>query len=192
MESYAFVLVSLIAIASVSHSVAQSLTHGAFPVEKLLINPIPTVTQLQFYMQAVDTGGNETTYRVSNSSITDSSPAKFGFVDIFDNLLTETPDPSSNIVGRSQGIFGTSDLSEVAVYNDLNVYFTSGIYNGSTLHIAGRFPVFTGYRELFVAGGTGYFRLATGIVTLREIAVDSMTMSAVVEFNVTVVHPILA
>lgn len=190
-----FTLISLVAFASISQSIALILSHGPdpLPVEKLLIPiPIPTVTQIQFYMQVVDEGRNETSYRIANASITNQSPTGFGFLNMMDNLITETPNPKSKLIGRAQGLIGGADLNEIGVYNHFNVFFISGIYNGSTLNIAGRDPVISDYRELSVIGGTKFFRLATGIVTLRGLSLDIATMDGVIEINITVIHPFSA
>ncbi|KAI4367220.1 hypothetical protein MLD38_022983 [Melastoma candidum] len=190
MSKHTFALVFLLTISSISHPIAQALTHGAISVDKLAIpNPTPEVTPLRFYMQVVDEGNKETSYRIANASITNQSPTGFGFLNMMDNLLTESPDPNSNLIGRAQGMIGSADLNMIGVYNNFNVYFTSGEYNGSTLNIVGRDPVFSAYREMSVVGGTKSFRLATGIVTLRDLSVDNATMDGVIEFNVTVIHP---
>ncbi|KAI4375650.1 hypothetical protein MLD38_013498 [Melastoma candidum] len=188
MAKLASSLMFVVAFATISQEIARALIPCPIPIDTLLCQTT-TVTRIRFYMQAIDVGTNETTYRLANASITNQSPTKYGFLDIFDNLLTETSDPRSNPVGRIQGLFGSADLNVIATYNSYNVYFTSGLYNGSTINIAGRDPVFSDYRELFVSGGTRFFRLARGIVTSRAITEDNTTMNAVIEFNVTVVHP---
>ncbi|KAI4375642.1 hypothetical protein MLD38_013493 [Melastoma candidum] len=189
MAKLASFLMFVVVFATFSHEIARALIPCPIPIDILLCQTT-TVTKIRFYMHGSGVGGNETAYRIANSSITNQSPTMFGFLDIFDNLLTETPDPTSNTVGRMQGFFASADLNEFATYNSYNVYFTSGVYNGSTINIAGRDPVLSDNRELFVSGGTLYFRLATGIVTLRTIPGDNVTTNTVFEYNVTVIHPI--
>lgn len=191
MDKYAFVALFCLAAATISsQSIAQSLTHGPVPVENLLIVP-PTKTQIQFYFHNVATGPNATAYRIANSSITNKSPTLFGFLNMIDNLLTVSPDPNSSPLGRAQGMYGSADMKTIGFFIDFNVYFTFGPHKGSTINIIGRDAVFSSHRELSVGGGTGHFRLATGIVTARTISGDNATMNAVFEFNVTVFHPIV-
>ncbi|KAI4367217.1 hypothetical protein MLD38_022980 [Melastoma candidum] len=190
MEKRAFGVVFLLAIASISQTVAQTLlTHGSIPVEKLFLGPLP-VTQIRLYFHNVAAGPKATAYRIANSSITNTSPTLFGFLNMIDNLLTASPDPNSPQLGRAQGLYGSADLNAIGFFINFNFYFTSGPYNGSTLNIIGRDAVFSNNRELSVGGGTGHFRLANGIVTARTISGDVATMNAVFEFNITVYQPI--
>ncbi|KAI4375640.1 hypothetical protein MLD38_013494 [Melastoma candidum] len=175
-------------LSAVASSTAQILNLSATPFN-FLPTLAPTVTQINCYYQNIASGTTEDSYGIANSSITNQSFTRFGFLDIDDVLLTEGPDPTSNVIGLAQGLFGSADLNTLGFLLEFNVYFPSGPYNGSTLHISGRDSPFLSYRELAVTGGTHYFRLAKGFVTMSTVFGNNSTMNATFEFNITVYHP---
>ncbi|PKI26287.1 hypothetical protein CRG98_049024, partial [Punica granatum] len=65
----------------------------------------------------------------------------------------------------------------------MNFVFIEGKYNGSTITILGRNPVFNAVREMPVVGGSGLFRFARGYVQLRTHNFDPKTGDATVEYN---------
>ncbi|KAL2542412.1 Dirigent protein 2 [Abeliophyllum distichum] len=146
------------------------------------------VTKLHFYLQDVVGGPNRTAYDVAKSEITDSLPSKFGKVWLFDNLVTAGPEPESKKVGRVQGIVGLSDLHEMAFVMLVNLVFTEGKFNGSTLSILGRNPWNDKVREVPVVGGTGVFRMARGYVITTTYSVDDPYTHGVIEYTVFVSH----
>ncbi|KAH7833184.1 hypothetical protein Vadar_003885 [Vaccinium darrowii] len=146
------------------------------------------VTKLHFYFHDQVSGKNLTAVTVAQANNTFQSPTLFGLVRVIDDALTVGPEPNSMIVGRAQGIYASSGLKEVGLLMTLNFVFTRGEYNGSTLSILGRNPVFDLYRELPVVGGSGVFRLARGIATAKTYSFSSTSGDAVVEYNVIVMH----
>ncbi|PHT84087.1 Dirigent protein 22 [Capsicum annuum] len=70
----------------------------------------------------------------------------------------------------------------------LNLVFTKGKYNGSTLSILGYNQIFHEYREMPIIGGSGVFRLAQGIATAKTYWADNATQNAIVEYHVVVLH----
>ncbi|KAL2469293.1 Dirigent protein 2 [Forsythia ovata] len=146
------------------------------------------VTKLHFYLQDVVGGPNRTVYDVAKSEITDSLPSEFGEVLVLDNLVTAGPEPESKKVGRMQGVVGLSDLHEMALFMLVNLVFTEGKFNGSTLSVLGRNPLNDKVREVQVVGGTGVFRMARGYVITRTHSVVDAHILSVYEYTVVVFH----
>ncbi|XP_057781575.1 dirigent protein 21-like [Salvia miltiorrhiza] len=119
--------------------------------------------KLHFFVQ--DLGVNHphtTTYDVAEASITANSATGFGKVRVIDDLVTAEADANSRPLGRAQGLVTKSDLNTIGITMNINIYFTSGQFAGSTLSILGRNEINDDQRELVVAGGTGVFRFAHG------------------------------
>ncbi|XP_049364193.1 dirigent protein 22-like [Solanum verrucosum] len=146
------------------------------------------VTKFRFYFHDIVSGKNPTTVQIAQSNMTAKSPTAFGFVSMIDDPLTVEPEPNSTIVGRAQGIYGSADQNEVALLMTLNFVFTTGKYNGSTLSVLGRNPVFHQYREMPIVGGSGVFRLAQGIAAAKTYSLNTTNGDAIVEYNVKVLH----
>lgn len=85
-------------------------------------------------------------------------------MNVVDDLILTGPERTSKQVGRAQAVMAFASEDDVAVLMAINLAFTEGKYNGSTVTVLGRNMVFTELREMPVAGGTGVFRFATGYV----------------------------
>lgn len=105
-----------------------------------------------------------------------------------DDPLTETPDPNSKLVGRAQGLYGSSCQQELGLIMAMNYGFTDGIYNGSSISILGKNSAMNLVREMPVVAGTGVFRLARGYAIAKTHWVDLTSGDAIVGYNVTVYH----
>ncbi|CAH2061642.1 unnamed protein product [Thlaspi arvense] len=66
------------------------------------------VTNLQFYFHDTLSGKNPTAVKVAQAADTEKSPTLFGATFMVDDALTETADPKSKLVGRAQGLYGSS------------------------------------------------------------------------------------
>ncbi|GFP91514.1 dirigent protein 1 [Phtheirospermum japonicum] len=129
------------------------------------------VTHLHFYLHDIVSGSSPTNIPIA-----------------MDDLLTEGPSPDSEIVGRAQGLFGSTSLEEIAYHMTFNFVFTNGKYNGSTLSVIGHNPFLHEYRELSIVGGSGVFRLARGAAVLKTLTYNSTSGDAIVEYNVIILH----
>ncbi|KAL0422883.1 UNVERIFIED_CONTAM: Dirigent protein 23 [Sesamum latifolium] len=78
------------------------------------------VTELHFYLHDIVTGSNPTNIPVVVTNTTAKSPTYFGLIAAIDDPLTEGPSPGSPIVGRAQGLFGSTSLDKIA-YHDLQL-----------------------------------------------------------------------
>ncbi|KAH6777716.1 hypothetical protein C2S51_009028 [Perilla frutescens var. frutescens] len=143
------------------------------------------VVRLRCYVHDLRVGNeNPTVYTVATASITPNSPTSFGSINVVDDLVTAEPSINSTEIGRIQGLTTSADLSVNGVALNLNVYFTAGRFNGSTISILGRNQVMNPHRELPVAGGTGAFRFARGYAYQTTYSYDTVTSYAVMEFNI--------
>ncbi|XP_043691938.1 dirigent protein 22-like [Telopea speciosissima] len=147
------------------------------------------MSHLHFYFHDTTKGRNPTAIRVAEAPSTKTSATAFGAVVVMDDPLTETPEATSKLVGRAQGIYAFASQSEVALLMTLNFVFMEGKYNGSTLSILGRNAVFSDVREMPVVGGSGIFWFARGYALAKTHSFDNTTNGdAVVEYNIYVIH----
>ncbi|KAJ9549382.1 hypothetical protein OSB04_021925 [Centaurea solstitialis] len=178
---------------------ARCLVHGNIDQDPLAVEewfknlpnmtPIHTDhTHLHFYLHDIVSGTTPTAMRVAQSNITSTSPTFFGFIAMVDDKLTTGPQPNSTIVGRAQGIYGSACLEESGLLMTMNLVFTGGEYNGSTLSLLGRNAVFHPYREMPIVGGSGVFRMAKGVAIAKTYDFNTTSGDAIVEYNVMVVH----
>ncbi|KAF7825479.1 dirigent protein 22-like [Senna tora] len=107
---------------------------------------------------------------------------------MIDNPLTLGPKLSSKLVGRAQGFYASASQSEIGLLMAMNFAFIEGKYNGSTITVLGRNPVFNKVREMPVIGGSGLFRFARGYAEARTNWFSANTGDAIVEYNVYVMH----
>ena len=130
-----------------------------------------------------------TAVRVARAAVTNTSKTSFGLVTIIDDPLTEGPDlNSSTPLGRAQGTYIAAGKDEVALLMNMNFVFQAGTYNGSTVAIMGRNPVFDAVREMAVIGGTGVFRMARGYAQARTHTFDLKSGDATVEYHLYINH----
>ncbi|KAF8033153.1 hypothetical protein BT93_D1913 [Corymbia citriodora subsp. variegata] len=145
-------------------------------------------TRLHFYFHDTISGKSLTAVRIAEATMTKKSPTLFGVVNMMDDPLTEGPKAESPLVGRAQGFYGSARLESLSLLMTMNLIFTSPKYNGSTLSIMGHNPAYETYREMPIVGGTGFFRLASGIAMAKTYFLNLTTFDAVVEYNVIVTH----
>ncbi|XP_027157162.1 dirigent protein 23-like [Coffea eugenioides] len=146
------------------------------------------LTKLHFYLHDNITAQNPTAIQVAQANITSKSPTMFGATFVLEDPLTLGPDPSSKIIGHAQGIYSSVSKEETSLILILNLVFTHGKFEGSTLSLLGIDPILHQYRELPILGGTGVFRLARGIATAQTYTFNATTLNAIVEYHVLVIH----
>ncbi|CAL9022775.1 unnamed protein product [Prunus brigantina] len=147
-----------------------------------------TVTNLQFYFHDTVSGKTPSAVRVAQATDTEKSPTLFGALLMADDPLTETSDPNSKLVGRAQGLYGSSCQQELGLIMAMNFGFTDGMYNGSSISILGKNSAMNPVREMPVVAGTGVFRLGRGYAIAKTHWIDFTTGDAIVGYNVTVIH----
>ncbi|OMO75878.1 Plant disease resistance response protein [Corchorus olitorius] len=144
-------------------------------------------THLHFYFHDIVGGQKPSVVKIAGPS-NSSSAYGFGATMMMDDALTEGPEISSKLVGRAQGIYGIAAQEDVSLLMVMNFAFTEGSYNGSSISILGRNPVFNDVREMPIVGGSGVFRLARGYALAHTIRFDYKTGDATVEYHVYVSH----
>ncbi|KAI4353470.1 hypothetical protein L6164_002418 [Bauhinia variegata] len=149
-------------------------------------------THLRFFWHDTLSGSNPTSITVAKPSNANTSAVfDFGFVNVFDNPITEGPELESKLLGRSQGFY--TDASQntepfQVLFSSLNFAFTEGKYNGSTVTVLGRNPILSTVREMPLIGGSGVFRFAEGYALLHTHRFNPQTRDAIVEYNIYVWH----
>ncbi|KAK9156612.1 hypothetical protein Scep_003186 [Stephania cephalantha] len=146
------------------------------------------LTHLHFYFHDVATATNPTVVQVAAAPNSTGRIRPFGSLMIADDPLTETPDPSSKLLGKAQGLYSSVSQSQTTYLMAFNFVFMEGKYNGSTLSIFGRNSILSKVREIPIIGGSGVFRFARGYALARTYAVNSTTFNAIVEYDVHVLH----
>ncbi|KAI4386290.1 hypothetical protein MLD38_004235 [Melastoma candidum] len=147
------------------------------------------LSHFRFYWHDIASGKNPTSITVVQPPLNATgSSTGFGMVNIIDNALTIAPEMSSRLVGRAQGFYALASQEEVGLLMVMNFAFLEGKYNGSTITVMGRNPVFHKVREMPVVGGSGLFRFAHGYAELRTHTFDLKTGDANIEYNVFVMH----
>ncbi|KAK9058549.1 hypothetical protein SSX86_023391 [Deinandra increscens subsp. villosa] len=157
-------------------------------------NPMSHLTEklshFRFFWHDIVSGPTPSVVNIIKPPSTNKAapPTMFGAVNMIDDALTEGPEPGSKLLGRAQGFYGIASQEELGLVMAMNFVFSTGKYNGSTLTILGRNPVFEKVREMPVVGGSGLFRFARGYVHASTHTFDGKTGDAVVEYNVYVLH----
>ncbi|KAI9116191.1 hypothetical protein K1719_013121 [Acacia pycnantha] len=144
------------------------------------------LSHFKFYWHDIVSGQNPTSVAVVPPPV--NSTTAFGLLNMIDNPLTLGPKLSSKLVGRAQGFYASASQSEIGLLMAMNFAFIEGKYNGSTITVLGRNPVFNKVREMPVIGGSGLFRFARGYVEARTNWFAPNSGDAIVEYNVYVMH----
>ncbi|PON93542.1 Disease resistance response protein [Trema orientale] len=144
-------------------------------------------SHFRFYWHDIYSGRNPSALAIIQPPA-NTSKTGFGSVSMIDDPLTEGPELSSKLLGKAQGFYGLASQEEAALLMAMNFYFVQGKYNGSTITILGRNPVFHKVREMPVIGGSGLFRFARGYAHASTHKFDPSNGDAVVEYNVYVLH----
>lgn len=188
-----FKVILMFILYSVIHAIVGS-SQGPQPVDTWFQNLsknnlVPKTEIIQVYVQDILGGPGQTVYEIARSNITSSTSfGVFGQLFMSDDLLTAGPDPSSQPLGRAQGLVGFCDLNELVLYLSVNFYFRGGPYNGSTISVVGRNPKLNAARELSIVGGTGVFRLARGIAVASTYMNYNATGYGILNYTLYVTH----
>ncbi|OQU83273.1 dirigent protein 21 [Sorghum bicolor] len=150
----------------------------------------PTSTHLLFYMHDLVTaypGAPATAVRVARGTtpLPTAGSLRFGDTFVVDDALTEGPDAASRAMGRAQGFYLFASQTELAPLLCVNVVFTAGPHNGSTVAVLGRDLILdkVDVRELAVVGGTGTLRGVTGYSEFRTHTLNATDGNAVLKID---------
>nr|AFK42454.1 unknown [Lotus japonicus] len=185
-----FLLLSFHALTSSATTAEQEGTSDFVrPIDRKLLglHKKEKLSHFKFYWHDILSGRSPTSVPIVPPAYKNSTTF-FGAISMIDNPLTLGPSLSSKLVGRAQGFYGSASQSELSALMAMNFAFIEGKYNGSTITILGRNPVFSKVREMPVIGGSGLFRFARGYAEARTNWFDLKSGDAVVEYNVYVFH----
>ncbi|KAF8781296.1 hypothetical protein HU200_000556 [Digitaria exilis] len=150
-----------------------------------------TTTHLQFYMHDTvtpSTGTPATALRVVRGPTPSpgNSINRFGDMYAIDDPLTDAPDDdaaSRAVVGRAHGFYLMASREADQLLLSVNMVFTAGKHNGSSVAVHGRDAILDEVRELPVLGGTGEFRGAAGYVLIRTHSFNASNNNAVLKVD---------
>ncbi|KAL6200747.1 hypothetical protein ACLB2K_030528 [Fragaria x ananassa] len=146
------------------------------------------LTHIRLYWHDVVDGSNPSAVTIVQPP-SNSSKTRFGLIRMFDNALTQGPDPSSKLLGRAQGFYGFASQEDITLLLSQNFAFVHGKYNGSTITLMGINSIFNKVRELSVIGGSGLFRFARGYALVTtQLFNATKSEDAIVEYNIYVLH----
>ncbi|PWA74818.1 disease resistance-responsive (dirigent-like protein) family protein [Artemisia annua] len=162
-------------------------------LQSVKLNPMKLKTEklshFKFYWHDTISGPNPTVVNIVQPPVNNKTkPTGFGMINMIDDAMTEKPEIGSKLLGRAQGFYGQASQEEIGLLMAMNFVFSTGKYNGSTLTIMGRNPVFHKVREMPIIGGSGLFRFARGYVQASTHTFDIKTGDAIVEYNAYVLH----
>nr|GLL23600.1 dirigent protein 23-like [Ipomoea trifida] len=143
------------------------------------------VTTMQFYFHDILSGSNPSAIQVAQASGNRNSLTNFGTIMMADDALTVGPDPSSKVVGRARGLYGSAGQTDLGLIMAMSYTFTDGDYAGSSFSLLSINPAMNPVREMAIVGGTGLFRLARGYAIANTVSLNPTNGDAVVGYNVT-------
>lgn len=149
------------------------------------------ITNLHFYMHDVLTGTDPTALLLARANTTTlGGPTPFGTAFVIDDPLTEGPERTSKVIGNGRGMYlSSSKGQDMSLVMFLDLGFTTGKFNGSSLSVFSRNPITENHREMAVVGGRGKFRFAEGYVKVKTQFLNTANGDAVLEYNVVAIHP---
>ncbi|XP_012469059.1 dirigent protein 15 [Gossypium raimondii] len=171
---------------------AVAPVHGQYYSRTVKAGPrVEKITRLHFFFDDIRSGKNATAIPIASPNTTQDPPT-YGTLYAMDDPLTMESEPTSTLIGNSQGLY--LDLSRERTQFTAIIYadfaFTTGRFNGSSFSLFSRFSAADApstIREMAIVGGRGAFRMATGFALLRVTWSNTMG-DAIVEFNVTLYH----
>ncbi|XP_051145919.1 dirigent protein 22-like [Andrographis paniculata] len=159
---------------------AAAAAAGVASNDLLITRPGEKSAIIRYYVHGASGGPSQGIYEVAKASVTDSSPTQFGQLSVLDCTITADYDENSTELGHVQGMMMSADRRERAMAMVVNVVFTAGPYNGSSLSVLGRNPLeITTGRVLPIAGGSGTFLMARGYVLENTYSFDPVENSFV-------------
>ncbi|CAJ2656101.1 unnamed protein product [Trifolium pratense] len=190
---FTFFFFLLISCNTITSSSSSSQNDDTFefvrPMDRKLLGlKKEKLSHFKFYWHDTVSGKNPSSVTIIPPSLKLNSTTGFGIVNMIDNPITLGPELSSKLVGKAQGFYASACKDELDLLMAMNLAFIEGKYNGSSLTILGRNPVFHKVREMPVIGGSGLFRFARGYAQANTHWFDLKSGDAVVEYNVYVFH----
>ncbi|XP_006410704.2 dirigent protein 15 [Eutrema salsugineum] len=152
------------------------------------------VTRVCFFLHDILSGQNPSAVRIAHANLTGSedSPVGFGSLFAIDDPLTVGPEKDSKEIGNGRGMYvsGSKNMDKFMIVMYVDLAFTTGKFNGSSISVFSRNPVAEepGGREVSIVGGRGKFRMARGFIKIKTHQIDMKTGDAVLRYDATVYH----
>ncbi|CAI9099188.1 OLC1v1035972C1 [Oldenlandia corymbosa var. corymbosa] len=108
----------------------------------------PNFTKLHFFVYDNVTVDKPTSLLVVPANTNNIASIAFGATYNMDAPITVGSDPESKLVGRAQGMFTFVGQTVQVLSMAINLVFTEGYCNGSSLSILGNNPISHQYREM--------------------------------------------
>jgi len=148
-------------------------------------------TKIHFYLHQITVTNK--TLGLEKNEVAVAGPnatyaSMFGGVLVGDYLLTQTSSLTSTQIGRAQGISAFDSIDGLSLFMAINVVFTTGKYNGSTIGFMGHNNLFQSIREMPIVGGSRLFRFATGYVETTTVSFSPIATRNVLEYNLYVYY----
>ncbi|KAG5021035.1 Disease resistance response protein 206 [Glycine soja] len=151
-----------------------------------LPQPMPNQTTMVFYLQDIAKGSSATVTPVAGIKGSDWTYTTFGSIFVVDDPVTLSISPTSEMVGRAQGLLIASAHDGANVNVALSIVFNNLQYSGSTLELQGISRQRESYREVSVVSGTGKFRFARGYALLQTVLYDAPTSRSIIRITITI------
>ncbi|PIN24857.1 hypothetical protein CDL12_02410 [Handroanthus impetiginosus] len=146
-------------------------------------------THLHFYLHDILSGKNPTAVQISGPKPTPNNPTPFGSIFALDDPITEGPELSSKVIGNAQGTYLSSNQGkDLNLVLSIDIGFTAGKFNGSSISVFSRNPVTEKHREIAIVGGRGRFRYARGFIAVNTYYLNTTNGDAVLEYNAEIIH----
>ncbi|GMH08261.1 hypothetical protein Nepgr_010101 [Nepenthes gracilis] len=92
----------------------------------------------------------------------------FGTITVIDDMLTTSPDLSSQTVGTAQGVYVASSADGTRQMMAFTVMLEGGEY-GDSINFFGVYKIGSAISRVSVTGGTGKFKSASGFAEVRPL-----------------------
>ncbi|XP_008786574.1 dirigent protein 2 [Phoenix dactylifera] len=149
------------------------------------------LTHIHFYVHDTLSGPNPTTVRVVEGPMKLlETNLNFGDIFVFDDPLTEGPNPTSKLLGRAYGsyIFASQSTTKPMLLLTVNIVLMDGQYDGSTFSIVASDASFVQVVEMPIVGGTGRFRMARGYAHSKTYWYNTTTYDGIYEVDAYLLH----
>ncbi|KAE8655551.1 Disease resistance-responsive family protein [Hibiscus syriacus] len=153
--------------------------------------PAQKITHLHFFFHDTISGKSPSAIKVAHPSFPtafNDTPGPFGSVFVINDPVTVGPEKTSQVIGSAQGVWVSTGQEMLELVVTMDIGFTYGEFNGSSISLMSRNPIALNQRELPIVGGRGKFRMARGFANLTTRFFDHVKGDAMVEYHVTVIH----
>ncbi|XP_002518168.3 dirigent protein 18 [Ricinus communis] len=132
---------------------------------------IPSVNGLNGVPLGTGLGGASFAAKSGNPQVLlgpDGLGLGFGTITVIDDILTTSPELSSQAIGKAQGLYVASSADGTTQMMAFTAMFEGGEY-GDNLNFYGMYKIGSTISRLSVTGGTGKFKNASGFAEMRSL-----------------------